>query len=263
MKIHRLAKYFPILEGEEFDLLVEDIRKNGQLEPIITVDGEILDGVNRSRACKRLGIEPIVEEYAGDDPLGYVISLNIRRRHLDTSQRAMLATEMLPEFEKEAKERKSESAKKQWSRSEDHLHPASTGAKAWDEKHSARDDAAKLFGVSGPTVQRAKRISKEAPEKVADIIKGKTTVSAVDEELRRKEAERRGTAREAKTDKKALAEHPTGAKEYFDAIKTYRDALTLAIRLGKQGIFSPEAAAFIKTKHGIIRSLMAELEASV
>lgn len=178
MKIHRLAKYFPILEGEEFDLLVEDIKKNGQLEPIVTVGGEILDGVNRHRACKQLGIEPITEEYAGDDPLGYVISLNIRRRHMDTSQRAMLATEMLPEFERKAKERIAESNRTRPGRSEDQ--PDST----WRDKHSARDDAAKVFGVSGPTVQRAKRIKEEAPEKVDDIIKGKTTVGAVDEELR-------------------------------------------------------------------------------
>lgn len=53
----------------------------------------------------------MTEEYNGDDPLSYVVSINIRRRHMDTSQRAMLATEMLPEFEAEAKERLRESAR--------------------------------------------------------------------------------------------------------------------------------------------------------
>ena len=113
MEAHRLAKYFPLLEGDEFNLLVEDIRKNGQLEPIVTVDGEILDGLNRYRACQEIGIEPVTEEYTGDDPLGYVVSLNVRRRHMDTSQRAMLATEMLPEFEAQAAARKIETAKGQ------------------------------------------------------------------------------------------------------------------------------------------------------
>lgn len=41
MKAHKLAKYFPILEGDEFKMLVEDIRKNGQLNPIVTYKGEI------------------------------------------------------------------------------------------------------------------------------------------------------------------------------------------------------------------------------
>lgn len=68
MKVHKYAKYFPILENEEFDLLVEDIKKNGQLEPIIMIGDEILDGVNRYRACKELEIESITEQYKGDDP---------------------------------------------------------------------------------------------------------------------------------------------------------------------------------------------------
>src|ERR1700730_14268337 len=37
------------------------------------------------------GIEPRYEQYNGRDPLAHVISLNMKRRHLDESQRAMLA----------------------------------------------------------------------------------------------------------------------------------------------------------------------------
>lgn len=102
MKIHKYAEYFPALEGEEFNLLVEDIKKNGQVEAIVTYRGEILDGANRYRACRAAGVEPKYQEYTGDDPLGHVVSLNVRRRHMDVSQRAMLATEMLPEFEAKA-----------------------------------------------------------------------------------------------------------------------------------------------------------------
>lgn len=168
MNIHPLAKYFPILEGEEYELLKQDIEKNGQLEPIVMVDGQILDGVNRWRACRDLGIEPITEQYEGDDPLSYVISLNVRRRHLTISQRAMLATEMLPELE----------AKRGTSESEDS--PVDL-----EGKHRSTTEAGILFGVSQPSVIRAKRVKEQAPERVDEIIKGKTTVGAVDEELRR------------------------------------------------------------------------------
>ncbi len=189
MKIHKLAKYFPLLEGEEFDALVEDIKQHGQLEPIVTVNDEILDGVNRYNACVFLGIECLTKAYDGDDPLSYVISANIRRRHLDTSQRAMLATEMLPEFEALAEKHKSESAKKQRPSDSTKFESLSSidenlGQKTRENESSFR--VAKQFGISAPTVQRAKRIKEQAPGKVADIIQGKISVGAVDEELRQK-----------------------------------------------------------------------------
>lgn len=177
MKIHRLAKYFPVLEGEEFDLLVEDIKKNGQRETIKIIGDEILDGVNRYRACRKLDIEPRFEDVSAEDPLAYVVSENIRRRHMTESQKAMLATEMLPEFEEQAKERMRTSKPgggRETTRTD-------------GRKELARDDAAKHFGVSGPSVQRAKRIKEKAPEKVADIIKGTLTVTGVDKEIRQAE----------------------------------------------------------------------------
>ncbi len=198
MIAHKLAKYFPILEGEEFDLLVQDIKEHGQLEPIVLCDGEILDGMNRYNACLKLGIDSIVEEYKGDDPLSYVISLNIRRRHLDTSQRAMLATEMLPEFEVQAKERHAASHTKEGKRASKDARSAENKpekAKTWKDKHKAADDAAKIFGISRPTVERAKRIKEQAPDRVDNIIKGKETVTTVDAEIRQtKEKERQENA---------------------------------------------------------------------
>ncbi len=180
MKIHKLAKYFPLLEGEEFDALVEDIKQHGQLEPIVTVNDEILDGVNRYNACIFLGTECLIKAYDGDDPLSYVISLNVRRRHMTESQRAMLATEMLPEFERKYGESKAEKVS----------HFRQTGEvevnRAQPQPRQATDAVAEEFGVSGPSVRRAKRIKEQAPDKVDDIVQGKTSVSAVDEELRQK-----------------------------------------------------------------------------
>jgi len=256
MIAHRLAKYFPILEGEEFDLLVQDIKDHGQLEPIVTVNGEILDGVNRYKACMKLGIDTITEEYEGDDPLSYVISLNIRRRHLDTSQRAMLATEMLPEFEKKAKERLKTSLPGGGRLgSED---PGQT----WEDIHRSRDDAAKQFGVSGPTIQRAKRVKEEAPERVEKIIKGEETVGAVDAELRQKKAARSYAKKREKEDKKEIKQKtPILVKEYFDALKAYKKALGLAIRGAY--LFSPESNNILQTKHDDLIELMRSLEGAI
>ena len=46
------------LTKDEFDSLLGDIKLRGLQDPIvISIKGEILDGHNRFRACKSLGIE--------------------------------------------------------------------------------------------------------------------------------------------------------------------------------------------------------------
>ena len=100
MKPHPAAEIFPLMTGEAFDALVEDIREHGQLEAIQVWGGMILDGRNRYRACEQLGIEPLTivwEPQAGShgrSPEQYVISKNLHRRHLNESQRAMVAARL-------------------------------------------------------------------------------------------------------------------------------------------------------------------------
>lgn len=91
---HPLANEFPLIEGAAFDELVASIRRDGQLEAIILVDGKILDGRNRYRACKVAGVEPRFVEFEGADPemwRRYSAARNLTRRHLTTRQRAVIA----------------------------------------------------------------------------------------------------------------------------------------------------------------------------
>jgi N6-adenosine-specific RNA methylase IME4 len=94
MKTHPAADVFPLLEGVELDLLVADIKANGLIHPITVFKGEILDGRNRYRACLEAGVEPRVAEFDRDDPIAFVVSANIKRRHLDDSQRAMVGARL-------------------------------------------------------------------------------------------------------------------------------------------------------------------------
>jgi ParB-like chromosome segregation protein Spo0J len=92
---HKLSNIFPLLEGKEFEAFKKDIKENGQREPIALYNGEIIDGRNRYRACKELGIEPKVTRLDPNiDPVKYVISANLHRRHLKESQRAMAAAKL-------------------------------------------------------------------------------------------------------------------------------------------------------------------------
>ena len=104
MKFHTITNIFPMMAEEEFKDLVEDIRKHGLREPIWIWKGEIVDGRNRYLACEKAGVEPQFREWDGEGSLvEFVVSLNLHRRHLSQSQKAMISENMLPFLEEEAK----------------------------------------------------------------------------------------------------------------------------------------------------------------
>jgi hypothetical protein len=92
---HPLADIFPLMEGAEFDALVADIKANGVREKIWLYEGKILDGRNREHAAAAAGVPCSTCLYEGDDPVGFVIAKNIKRRHLDEPLRAMIAAKPL------------------------------------------------------------------------------------------------------------------------------------------------------------------------
>ena len=157
---HPAANLFPLIEGFDFDRLVSDISARGQIEPITLMpDGAILDGRNRWRACEALGKLPITRVYEGSDPLSFVISLNLHRRHLNESQRAMVAAK-LATF-KHGGDRVSEQ-----------------GANL----HLATNEAGALLNVSERSVKSAKKVRAEGtPELIAAVEKGSIAVSQVRE----------------------------------------------------------------------------------
>ena len=107
--VHPAAELFPLIEGEEFQELCESIGKHGLEEDVVlTHDGLLLDGRNRLRAllvtgqCERF--RRLDEVYA-KDYVGFVVRLNIHRRHLDATQRALIGKKIKGMYEADAKER--------------------------------------------------------------------------------------------------------------------------------------------------------------
>jgi hypothetical protein len=94
---HPLASLFPELPPEELAELARDIKERGQLEPIVLHQGLILDGRNRYRACQIAGVKPQTEEFNSKatqrSPGQFVLSRNLKRRHLSLGQKAAIALE--------------------------------------------------------------------------------------------------------------------------------------------------------------------------
>lgn len=93
MQSHAFAETFPMMDesSAEWRGLVEDIKANGLNRPIVLLDGKILDGRNRERACKAAGVQPRYVEFTKidkktNDPLTFVVSENLHRRHLTAGQ---------------------------------------------------------------------------------------------------------------------------------------------------------------------------------
>jgi len=162
LQSHPAADIFPLMTGQDFADLVADVRAHGLREAIIlTADGRILDGRNRYRACREAGVDPRFEKWDGDDPIAFVVSLNLHRRHLNESQRGVVAAKI--ENFSHGGERKADQ--------DANLHLD-------NQPDIPRRVAAEMLNVSTRTVADAKKVIKEAtPELVEAVEQGKVAVS--------------------------------------------------------------------------------------
>lgn len=164
-EFHPLANIFPLLEDDEFDDLVEDIRLNGLREPIVlTPDGRILDGRNRYLACRAVKLNPWLEttEELPENWPSFVISKNIRRRHLTPSQLATVAVELVIGM----------------SDDRDPAKPANLPGR------SSQVDAATRLGVSERHVRDAVRVKRASKELFQLVKAGKVAVDVAAKTVR-------------------------------------------------------------------------------
>jgi hypothetical protein len=95
--VHKYADLFPMItEPEEWKAFVADIKANGVREPVMLYQGAVLDGRNRHNAAHEAEIDFQTTDFTGDDnaAIDFVISKNIRRRHLTPGQCSALAVDL-------------------------------------------------------------------------------------------------------------------------------------------------------------------------
>ena len=146
---HPLAELLPAMSEDQYLALKSDIQTQGQYESIKLLDGIILDGRNRFRACTELGIQVKTEQWTGTDARQYVVSVNLKRRHLSANQRALAAAS---------------------------LATATRGRNQHTNKGAAvaapsQEEAAALFDVSPDSIQRAKKVLTDADPVIIEMVR--------------------------------------------------------------------------------------------
>lgn len=213
------------MPADEYAALRDDIKTNGQLEPIWTLRGEIIDGRHRYRACQELGIDPTTREWRGTGSVvNFVISENLRRRHLTASQRAAIAVDMLPLLEAEAEQRRNLGKK---------IDQGQAGR--------SREQAADLVGTNQQYVADAKRLAAAEPDLFQQVKDGEKTIG----EAKREENKRHRVAIQAHR-----AAEPTGLYQTlvvdppWPMEKIERDARPAQVGFDYPAMTEDELAAF-------------------
>lgn len=173
-------KLVPALTPSEYQALKESISSEGLIYPIlVNRQGIVLDGHHRLRACRELGIRlteqnMVVKDFGAPLEEGrFVITANLRRRHLNDFQKAELGYALL-QIEREKARLRQLSTLKQG----DKLPSTSIKANGEDTGKAAVI-VAKEVGLSRPTFERSISIIERAPERLKEKLRaGEISIAA-------------------------------------------------------------------------------------
>jgi ParB-like chromosome segregation protein Spo0J len=246
-EMHRLADIVPPMTTEEFAELKADIKAHGLREPVTLLDGKILDGKHRYRACRELGVSVTTREFPRNDgqPVDFVISENVKRRHLTTGQKAAVAHEARPTIERELAEEKRP--------------PTKTGG---EHKHQAPATiiAAQRVGVQPSRVEEYATLIKDTPDLAKQVRSGDIGLGTATVERMKRRARVMAKKEVAKAKTKKRQEDPREVKSYLEACRVFCAEVKQAVDVAEYGKFSPEAQRFVRRRHDDVRALLRKLE---
>lgn len=205
---HEVANLFPLMSAEEFSALKQDIAENGLREAVwLHPDGRIVDGRNRYRACTELGITPTYRTWEGKGSLvHFVVSLNLHRRHLSSSQRAVVGLDILPMLEEEMKKKQIEGAKKgaAITNKTERLDQRIDQGEIEKRAPQAAAQAATITQTNRQYISDAKALQADAPELLSEVRAGTLNIPQAKQLARMPEEKRaavQSKMREMGTDK--------------------------------------------------------------
>lgn len=183
--IDELENLLPMLKDEEYNGLLDSIRDNGQYEAIRVglIDEEIIiDGHNRYRICKKLGIAPFfsneirVFEDIHEAKL-WMINNQRERRNLNNFELAELAVlerEVIAEINKGKQGTRTDLC-------EDSVKNIAQNSAQCEERDRSENTSyvlAKKAGVSHDTINRVSKIMKKcSPDIISSLRAGELTIN--------------------------------------------------------------------------------------
>jgi hypothetical protein len=205
--IHPAAEAFPLIDGDEFDKLVADIKANGLRLPItFNHDGSVLaDGRNRKRACEIAGVEPVYEylpeSYSEQDIIDYIVSVNMRRREMTHGQKLATAAKLEPIYAAAARDRMLAGKKD----------PTADSPEGSRRENESREQAAKAADTSGRSLSDFKALRRDEPDLADAVEKGGMSLNAATTE-RKSRARKKAAAAESEAPQKDSPKPPTPRK---------------------------------------------------
>ncbi|GAA3163505.1 DUF5131 family protein [Streptomyces ramulosus] len=196
-QVHPFADVFPLIEGEEFDDLVRDVKTHGLRDKIVLNHDRtvLIDGRNRYRACDAAGVDADFDVLPKDFPetaiLDLIVSKNVARRQLTAGQKAFLALEYENAFAEQSKEQQRESARRTAEKVNEQVTGLTIRAPGPEseedpESRRTRGKAARAVGASPRSVQRAKAIQEYAPELAERVRSGEMPLKQADREAQQR-----------------------------------------------------------------------------
>jgi hypothetical protein len=168
---HPAASLFPWPTESVYRQLRDDIAAHGLRQEIVKLADAILDGRTRYIACVELGVEPVYKEWDGmGEPLDFVVSENLHRRHLNDDQRAAIAAGLQQALAAQSKQKRAAKAAAK-------RHGTISSEAGGAPKQRARAQAAKALNVSEKKVRKAEEVCKSSPKLLDEVKSGKITLN--------------------------------------------------------------------------------------
>lgn len=180
----------PPYTEQDDQILKQSIKERGQLIPItVNSEGIILDGHHRYRACQELGIECIyvIKDFESElvEKL-FVIDSNLKRRHLNSFQKAELALKSKPILEEIA--RMNSGANLKINKNKDNSGRESSTSVKYLAVDRVNQNVGKSIGLSHETVRKVETILHSEDDDLKDRArKGQMTISQAFEKIKRSE----------------------------------------------------------------------------
>jgi len=178
--IHPAANLMPMMSESDYQIFLKDVDTKGFLHPVrITSDRLVIDGRNRLCASMDLSKDVSFETYNPTDPIAYVLSENLARRHLTVGQRACIAIDAEKMYSEDAKKRQAEAGSKNLKDFKDNslVETNSSPLRNDSQENKSAKKAADLVGIGSTAVKQGKKLEVEAPELFERVKTGEITLN--------------------------------------------------------------------------------------